>query len=129
MLVNKHGLGPSVVFITGGSLLTAFAPVPWLFIISLIITNLGTEFPTLCQASLNAIVEPHTVAILNTTVSMMESIMGLVSSPVLGWLLGQGIELGGLWMGLSFLACGGMALLSGFDFQEDLYKHIRSLYS
>ncbi|KAK2601809.1 hypothetical protein QQS21_004592 [Conoideocrella luteorostrata] len=123
MLVNKRGYGPvgrdlllsriSVLFVIGGSLLTAFAPVPWLFITSLIITNLGTGFSTLCRALLNAIVEPHTVATLNTTVSMMEAIMGLISSPILGWLLSEGIDLGGPWMGLPFLVCGGLALLAG----------------
>lgn len=123
ILVNKRGYGPlrrdlllsriSVLFVIGGSLLTAFAPVPWLFVISLVITSLGVGFSTLCRALLNAIVEPHTVATLNTTVSMMEAVMGLVSSPVLGWLLSQGIELGGPWMGLPFIVCGGMALLSG----------------
>lgn len=63
----------SVLFVIGGSLLTAFAPVPWLFVISLVITSLGVGFSTLCRALLNAIVEPHILATLNTTVSMMET--------------------------------------------------------
>ncbi|KAG5927132.1 hypothetical protein E4U42_002543 [Claviceps africana] len=66
----------SVLFLISGSLLTAFAASPGMFITSLVITNLGSGFPTLCRALLNAIVEPHAVATLNTTVSAMETIMG-----------------------------------------------------
>ncbi|OWT43035.1 MFS transporter [Pochonia chlamydosporia 170] len=123
ILVKKRGLDPlnrdlmlmraSLIFVIAGNFLTAFAPTVWLFIISLIVTSLGTGFTTLCRALLNAVVEPHTVATLNTTVSMMETIMGLVSSPVLGWLLSKGLELGGVWMGLPYLVCAILAALTG----------------
>ena len=123
LLVNRCGFGPlsrdlfltriSVVFVIVGSLLTAIAPVPWLYISALIITSLGVGCITLCRALLNAIVEPHTVATLNTTVSMLETMMGLIGSPVLGWLLSKGMDLGGLWMGLPYLVCGALAIGSG----------------
>lgn len=123
VLANKRRVGPlnrdlilariSLIFVIAGSFLTAVAPTVWLFITALIVTSLGTGFPTLCRALLNAVVEPHTVATLNTTVSMMETVMGLVSSPVLGWLLSKGMELGGVWMGLPYLVCAGLAALTG----------------
>lgn len=75
VLVNKRGLGPlerdlllariSLIFVIGGSFLTAFAPTVWLFINALVVTSLGAGFSTLCRALLNAVVEPHTVATLN----------------------------------------------------------------
>lgn len=121
--MNKRGFGPlnrdltlgriSLIFVIAGSFLTAFAPTPWLFITALVITSLGTGFSTLCRALLNAVVEPHTVATLNTTVSMVETVMGLVSSPVLGWLLSKGLDLGGVWMGLPYLVCAALATLTG----------------
>ncbi|KAL6825282.1 major facilitator superfamily domain-containing protein [Trichoderma camerunense] len=92
-----------VVFIIG-STLTAVAGVPWLFICSMVITNLGMGIGTLCRALLNAVVEPHTIATLNTTMSTMETLMGFIGSPVMGWLLSRGMELGGFWMGLPYLA-------------------------
>lgn len=92
-----------VVFIIG-STLTAVAGVPWLFICSMVITNLGQGMGTLCRALLNAVVEPHTIATLNTTMSTMETLMGFIGSPVMGWLLSRGMELGGFWMGLPYLA-------------------------
>ncbi|KHO01274.1 MFS transporter [Metarhizium album ARSEF 1941] len=123
VLANKCKEGPlkrdliltrmSVVFIMAGSFLIAMAPTVWLFIAALVLTSLGTGFSTLCRALLNAVVEPHTVATLKTTVSMMETVMGLVSSPILGWLLSKGIELGGIWMGLPYLVCAVLAALTG----------------
>ncbi|KAI7759565.1 hypothetical protein LZL87_013510 [Fusarium oxysporum] len=123
VLANKSGLGPlerdllltriSLVFIIGGSFLTAFAPTVWLFIGALVATSLGVGYSTLCRALLNAIVEPHAVATLNTTIAMLEGTMMLVSSPVLGWLLSIGLDVGGVWMGLPYLACAGLATVAG----------------
>ncbi|KAL7947597.1 major facilitator superfamily domain-containing protein [Trichoderma barbatum] len=92
-----------VVFIVG-SVLTALADIPWLFICAMVITNLGQGVSTLCRALLNAVVEPHTIAILNTTMSTMETLMGFIGSPVMGFLLSRGMELGGMWMGLPYIA-------------------------
>lgn len=123
VLVHKRGLGPlerdlllariSLMFVIGGNFLTAFAPTAWLFISALVVTSLGAGFSTLSRALLNAVVEPHTVATLNTTMAMMEGIMALVSSPFLGWLLSKGLEVGGVWMGLPYLACAGLATVAG----------------
>lgn len=79
------------------------AGVPWLFITSLVTTSLGNGFSALCRALLNAVVEPHTVATLNTTISLAEMLMALASGPAMGWLLSEGMELGGAWQGLPFL--------------------------
>lgn len=92
-----------IVFIIG-SILTAVADVPWLFICAMVITSLGQGISTLCRALLNAVVEPHTIATLNTTMSTVETLMGFIGSPVMGWLLSRGIELGGMWMGLPYIA-------------------------
>ncbi|KAF7552435.1 hypothetical protein G7046_g7408 [Stylonectria norvegica] len=85
----------SILVAAAGSLLMAFAAVPWLFFVSLIIANLGNGFVPLCRALLNAVVEPHTIATLNTTISLVEMLAGLVSGPAMGWLLSRGMEMGG----------------------------------
>ncbi|KAM0263939.1 hypothetical protein ACHAQJ_000974 [Trichoderma viride] len=94
----------SIAIFIAGSLLTALADVPWLFICAMVITNIGVGVSSLCRALLNAVVEPHTIATLNTTMSTMETFMGFVGAPVMGWLLGHGMELGGVWMGLPYFA-------------------------
>lgn len=74
----------------------------------------------LCRALLNAVVEPHTVAALNTTISTMETLMGLASAPLLGWLMSLGLGMGGPWLGLSVPGDGGLCsvptLLAVFAF-------------
>ncbi|KAL7934718.1 COP9 signalosome complex subunit 2 [Trichoderma chlorosporum] len=87
----------SIIIFIIGSALTALAGVPWLFICAMVITNLGQGFSTLSRALLNAVVEPHTVATLNTTMSTMETLLGFIGSPVMGWLLSRGMELGGIY--------------------------------
>lgn len=98
----------SMLFMVAGSLLMFLASVPAFFILSLVIQSLGFAFNPLCRALLNAVVEPHTVATLNTTISLIEMLAALVGGPGFGWLLSKGIELGGSWLGLPFLVMAGL---------------------
>lgn len=110
----------SVVLVVLGSFMLAFAPAPWLFVLSLVVTSLGAGFSPLCRALLNAVVEPHTVAALNTTISTLETLMALAGAPVLGWLLSRGLELDGPWLGLPYLVtagCSVLVLLAVFAFR------------
>lgn len=118
-LTKRFGRGPlardlflaraSIVFATVGTLLVSLAPVPHLFIPALIIYSCGVGFPVLVRALLNAVVEPHTVATLNTTISTVEALMGLLSAPAMGWLLSKGMDLGGMWMGMPYMVAAGLA--------------------
>ncbi|POR35467.1 COP9 signalosome complex subunit 2 [Tolypocladium paradoxum] len=109
----------SVALVVLGSFMLAFAAAPWLFVSSLIITSLGAGFSTLCRALLNAVVEPHTVATLNTTISTMETLTGLLGAPALGWLLSRGLDLGGPWLGLP-LGCANKSTMSDDeDFMQE----------
>ncbi|KAF4472443.1 hypothetical protein FALBO_675 [Fusarium albosuccineum] len=100
----------SVLFAFVGAFFVAFAAAPWLFVVSLVIMSIGNCFTALVRALLNALVEPHTIATLNTTISLVEAAMGLLGGPALGWLFSRGIELGGAWLGLPFLAISGLAM-------------------
>jgi MFS family permease len=99
----------SITFMTAGLFLMGVAETPWLFIISLITVSIGNSFVALSRALLNALVEPHTIATLNTTVSVVEVIMGL-TAPAMSWFLAKGIDLGDSWMGLPFLVTGVLAV-------------------
>lgn len=101
----------SIVFILIGMTIIALGPVSVICIIGLLIYSLGSGFPALFRGLVCAIVEPHTLGTLNTAIAMTENIMGLVSSPTLGWLLYQGFQLGGPWMGLSFLVASVLAAI------------------
>ncbi|XP_044721311.1 major facilitator superfamily domain-containing protein [Hirsutella rhossiliensis] len=101
----------SIILVVVGGYMQALAAVPWLFVLSLIITSLGGGFTPLCRALLSAIVEPHMVATLNTTLSTMETLVSLVGAPALGWLLSHGFELGGPWLGLPYLVTAGCSTL------------------
>lgn len=113
ILTKRYRMGPlnrdlflaraSIVFATVGCACVSFAAVPQLFIAALVINSFGNGFTALCRALLNAVVEPHTVGTLNTTVAFMETLMGCTSSPAMGWLFSESLDLGGVWMGLPYM--------------------------
>lgn len=93
----------SIAFAAVGATIVAFASAPWLFVSALVIYSIGDGFSVLCRALLSAVVEPHTLGTLNTTISTVESLMGLVSAPAVGWLFSKGLDLGGMWMGMPYM--------------------------
>ncbi|KAJ4016281.1 hypothetical protein NW752_003403 [Fusarium irregulare] len=101
----------SITIMAVGLLLMGIAGTPWLFVISLIMVSIGNSFVALSRALLNALVEPHTIATLNTTVSLIEVMMGL-TAPAMSWFLAKGIEMGGSWMGLPFVVVGLLAMVT-----------------
>lgn len=102
---------------TLGCIILAVAPVAWLCILSLVIFSASAGFESLVRAILSSVVEPHTIGTLNTVLGTMESLMGVFSSPTFGWLLSRGIEIGGFWMGLSFMVASIFGLITiGFVF-------------
>ncbi|KAM0345504.1 hypothetical protein ACHAPU_006431 [Fusarium lateritium] len=103
----------AIITVAFGSLLMGVAGTPWLFVISLITVSIGNSFVALSRALINALVEPHTIATLNTTISLIEVTMGL-AAPGMSWLLARGFELGGSWMGLPFLVNSGFAAVTAF---------------
>ncbi|KAK0392927.1 hypothetical protein NLU13_2421 [Sarocladium strictum] len=120
LLARKFGDNPlrrdlymarfSITFIVLACFFAAAAYVPPVLVISYISYGIGTGFLSQIRALATSVVEPHTIATLNTMVSSMETIMGSVGTPAFGWLLGRGIELGGAWQGLPYLASAVFAL-------------------
>ena len=110
----------SVLFIAAGSLCTAVAAAPWLLVVSLVVFSFGNGFPPQLRALLAGLVEQDSLATLNTTLATAETLMGLAGVPALGWLLSEGIRLGGAWMGLPFLftsLCAALAAAAMFVFR------------
>lgn len=91
------------VFIVFGTVLIAFAFVPQMCIVALVLYSFGAGYAAVVRSILSMVVEPHTIGSLNTVLAMLESSLGAVFSPPLGWLLKTGFNLGGIWMGLPYL--------------------------
>lgn len=100
-----------------GLRITAVAANSQIFVVGLAISSTIAGFVHLVRALLNAVVEPHTIATLNTVICLVETLVGFAGAPWLGWLLSKGIRIGGFWAGLPFMACAAVAYISvGFIF-------------
>lgn len=100
----------SVIFVIIACLLAATASDPPALVVSLVFWGIGVGFVSQVRALATGVVEPHTLATLNTMVSSTETLMGSVGAPAFGWLLSRGIDLGGFWLGLPYLAALAFAL-------------------
>jgi len=61
---------------------------------------------------MTAVVDPHSVALLNTACGVLEMISLIASAPVLSALLRAGIDAGPAWEGLPWLFCAVLAAAS-----------------
>ncbi|GKT42536.1 efflux pump ustT [Colletotrichum spaethianum] len=98
------------ILLSLGCFMVAIAFVPWFLIAALIIFSLGTAYTNICRAVLNAVVEPHTIGTLNTTISWVEQMSLLISAPIISGLLKAGNAAGGMWIGLPYMAATVMAV-------------------
>ena len=91
-----------------GSLLIAFAVTPWMMSAALVVFSLGGGFSPVLRSLINAYVEPHHQAMLQTLLGLLELSGLLVAAPVLYGSLHRGLSMGGLWTGLPFMIAAGM---------------------
>lgn len=85
-------------------LVIAFSSSPTVFGAGLVLLSGGCGLVPLLRSLLNAQVEPHHVGILNTLLGFLDTLGLMVAAPVFSESLHKGIELGGAWIGLPFLA-------------------------
>ncbi|KAM0463489.1 hypothetical protein ACHAO4_000204 [Trichoderma viride] len=102
----------SIICVVIGNALTVVSGTPWMLAISLIALGFGNGLLPQVRAILASQVEAHALATVNTAIASVETMVGLVGTPALGWLLSKGIALGGFWMGLPYLATTGCAIAS-----------------
>ncbi|KAG6367750.1 hypothetical protein INS49_001945 [Diaporthe citri] len=86
------------------NLAIAFSSSPALFGVGLVLLSGGSGLVPLLRSLLNAQVEPHHVGILNTLLGFLDTLGVMVGAPIFTESLHKGIELGGPWIGLPFLA-------------------------
>lgn len=98
------------IFLSLGCFMVAVAYKPWFLVAALVIFSMGTTYTNICRAVLNAVVEPHTIGTLNTTISWVEQLSKLVAAPVISALLRAGAAAGRPWIGLPYMAATVMAV-------------------
>ncbi|KAK7209942.1 hypothetical protein V2G26_017120 [Clonostachys chloroleuca] len=101
----------SAVLLTLAMFAMGFADTEWELICALIIYGLSQGFSAQMRVLITAMVEPHMVATVNTTMSTLQSVMVITTTPLIGWLLGRGLEIGGVWTGLAYIALAVMGCL------------------
>lgn len=102
----------SIICVVIGNAFTVVSATPWLLAMSLIALGFGNGLLPQVRAILASQVEAHALATVNTAIASVETMVGLVGTPALGWLLSKGIALGGFWMGLPYVATTGCAIAS-----------------
>ncbi|KAG8166853.1 hypothetical protein KVR01_002542 [Diaporthe batatas] len=94
----------SGVVLVVADLAIALSSSPALFGAGLVLLSGGSGLVPLLRSLLNAQVEPHHVGILNTLLGFLDTLGVMIGAPVFSQSLRKGIELGGPWIGLPFLA-------------------------
>lgn len=94
----------SGVVVVLADLAIAFSSSPALFCAGLVLLSGGSGLVPLLRSLLNAQVEPHHVGILNTLLGFLDTLGVVIGTPIFSMSLHKGIELGGPWIGLPFLA-------------------------
>lgn len=102
----------SAILFTAALLGMGLANTEWELICALVVYGLSQGYSAQVRLLITAMVEPHMVATVNTTLSTLESVMLVITIPVVGWLLGKGLEIGGFWMGLPYMALAAMGGLT-----------------
>ncbi|CAH0019952.1 unnamed protein product [Clonostachys rhizophaga] len=101
----------SAVLLTLAMFAMGLADTEWELICALIIYGLSQGFSAQMRVLITAMVEPHMVATVNTTMSTLQSVMVIITTPLIGWLLGRGMEIGGVWTGLAYIVLAAMGCL------------------
>jgi Na+/melibiose symporter-like transporter len=103
----------SVWFLPLGFLIMAVASNIALLTAGLMVTTLGTGYPSLMRSLATSVVEEDYLARLSSAITVFETLGSIISSPVLAGFFHWGLHLGGLWQGLPFFAATLITSLAG----------------
>ncbi|TGO19947.1 hypothetical protein BPAE_0329g00080 [Botrytis paeoniae] len=93
----------SALLMALGALGLAVSPARGLFVISTIIFSLGLGLYPAIRSLLTDLVDPTQVSRLYGVLAVMDTIGGMVSSPLVAGAFSSGLKMGGLWSGGGFL--------------------------
>ncbi|KAF7889030.1 hypothetical protein EAF00_009330 [Botryotinia globosa] len=93
----------SALLMALGALGLAVSPARGLFVLSTIIFSLGMGLYPAIRSLLTDLVDPTQVSRLYGVLAVMDTIGGMVSSPLVAGAFSSGLKMGGLWSGGGFL--------------------------
>ena len=96
----------SVGLLIVGWIAIGLSPNPIFFTASLMAASLGQGFPVYLRSFLTGLVEPNKVAELYTIIGVVDTLGLMVGGPLLAWLFERGMQLGGAFVGMPFVALG-----------------------
>jgi MFS family permease len=95
-----------------GSLIIAAAVNGELYAFGLVWYALGAGMVAVIRSLINSLVEEHHVGTVNSLIGFMEMVGMTAAGPLLGKSLVVGLDLGGAWVGLPFIAAGLLFVVS-----------------
>ncbi|KAB8291654.1 hypothetical protein EYC80_006454 [Monilinia laxa] len=96
----------SVMFMALGSFGLALSTLPGLFVLSTVLFSLGMGTYPAIRSLLTDLVHPTQVSRLYGVLAVMDTIGGMISSPLVAAAFSSGLKKGGLWSGGGFLVAG-----------------------
>ncbi|PYI01625.1 MFS general substrate transporter [Aspergillus sclerotiicarbonarius CBS 121057] len=94
----------SIIFMTIGFAALGFAPTIGLSMLGVAIYTVGTGFETFAQSLISSFINPTMIGALYSTLAMMQTTGSLLAGPSMSWAFRWGMELGGVWLGMPYLA-------------------------
>jgi len=94
-----------------GSIGVGLSPSPVVLALFLVIYALGSGFATAVRSLATSMVESHQIARLYAVMTVTDMLGGMLAGPSLSALYAWGLNLGGAWVGLPFIASGVLFLL------------------
>ncbi|OOF96619.1 hypothetical protein ASPCADRAFT_129694 [Aspergillus carbonarius ITEM 5010] len=99
----------SIVFLALGPLIMGLASRPGVLVLGLMLFIMGTGFRQSVQSYLTGAVPPENIALLYTSITVLDALGSLAAAPLLAYTLAAGIQAGGMAMGLPFLFAAGLS--------------------
>ncbi|KAI9641199.1 hypothetical protein NHQ30_009999 [Ciborinia camelliae] len=96
----------SALFMALGSFGLAISPARGLFVMSTVLFSLGLGLYPAIRSLLTDLVHPTQVSRLYGVLAVIDTIGGMISSPLVAGAFSSGLKKGGLWSGAGFLVVG-----------------------
>ncbi|RFU28106.1 hypothetical protein B7463_g8215, partial [Scytalidium lignicola] len=103
----------SLIFMVLGSLAIGLAPTPGLFIVGTGITSFGAGYVSAIRSLVTSFLPADQVSRLYGIIAVIETVGNLVSNPLISKAFSWGMDLGGIWSGMSFIVAGLITLVLG----------------
>lgn len=98
----------SIICLVIGTFGLGLAPTSAVMILALTVSSLGSGYGATIRSLLTATVSPNHTGVLYSLMSLLESTGALIAGPLLAVTFRIGMDWGGIWIGLPFIAAGFM---------------------